>query len=255
MANPLEQLGYIATIFGLAYIAYQVRLQKVKDRTELILKLSNDFFNNKKFQQVFELIDEDPPAIPNQRLRAIIEGAQDHTVKEIHLNIYFNFFNSIAILVDERIIDRSLALRIFRYQLEKTFALPVMLEYMEAYGFEKIKAILPSECFFYGTLQDPTARLENPDIEAVAPQLHDAGPATLSGYTTAEVPGTIPYRGLVAGDPTATVRGRLARIAPGAAWTELFTSLDRYEEVGVLYDRRILRMNESQRYVWAYLKR
>jgi gamma-glutamylcyclotransferase (GGCT)/AIG2-like uncharacterized protein YtfP len=260
----LEFFSFIATIVGLLYIALQIRLQKKKDRVELILKLSNDFYNNDKLQGVFEYLDQDKKCISeiNDELeRLIVEGTpinvpdSNAIIKEINLNIYFNFFNSIAVLVDEKVASTDLAMKLFRYQLEKTFCFPILLKYMEDYGFEKIKRLLPDAIFTYGTLSDPSQRHNIPELNSCADHLINMDQFLLEDYEIIDVEADKTYKGMIPSKNGQTVLGELVHIEKNASWSNTFNCIDLYEEVDTLYDRKIIKLNNTKKYAWTYLKK
>jgi gamma-glutamylcyclotransferase (GGCT)/AIG2-like uncharacterized protein YtfP len=264
MIANLANLVTIASIAGVGFIAYQIRLQARKNKLELILKLSNDFYNNDKLQVVFEYLDQDKKSISeiNKELENLIwQGIEikipdDNTIiKEIHFNIYLNFFNSIAVLVDENVVKKELAMQLFNYQLEKTFAYPAMIKYMEDYNFVKIKLLLPDTIFTYGTLSDPSQRKSIPELENCASSLSNGESIRLKNYELVDVEADQIYKGMVPSKKGTHVLGTLVAIKEKSSWFELFSSLDLYEEVDTLYDRKIIQLNDSKQYVWTYMKK
>jgi len=269
LAKYLElKLSYLAefsTILGFIFIVYQLHLQLRKDRTELILKLSADFFNNSMYMSVFKILDSDSLAECNSSLRKIIGGGEINSVdgkpiegvEEIDLNSYMNFFNSLAILKEEGIVEQSDIMKLFRYQLEKTFASVEMIRYMEDYGFERIKSILPQSFFFYGTLQSESDREVLEDVNEISSYLINGREIDLSGYKIIAVGPNDEYKGLVKskGEELPKVKGRIVYIGRHADWTKLFDKLDYYEEVDSLYNRVIIEVNKENHYVWVYLKK
>ena len=260
----IEKSSYITTILGLYYIAVQVTLQKKKDRLELILRLSNDFYNNDKLQGVFEYLDQDKKSVSeiNQELEELIrEGndikltGRDNMLKEIHINIYFNFFNSIAILVQENVVEKELAMQLFRYQLEKTFCYSIMFKYMEDYGFEKLKLLLPDELFTYGTLSSPIDRSKIVELGSCSNDLLNNEQIVLSDFEIVDVHSIQIYKGMIPSKKGGHVLGTILKIKEKASWSELFSKLDQYEEVDTLYERKIIQINDTKKYVWTYLKK
>jgi hypothetical protein len=51
------------------------------------------------------------------------------------------------------------------------------------------------------------------------------------------------------------VEGSEVRIEPHADWTKLFDKLDYYEEVDSLYYRAIIEVNDTNHFIWVYLKK
>ncbi len=261
----LEILAAFITVFGFGGIVLQLYWQKKKDRTELILKLYADFFHNSKYMSVFKILDSDSLSECNNSIRKIIEGGEIKSVdgkpiegvEEIDLNSYMNFFNSLAILEEEGIVEQSDIMKLFRYQLERTFASIEMLRYMEDYGFERIKSILPQGFFFYGTLKAEKDRDVLKDISAVNHFLKNGKEVELKKYKIEVVGSNGEYKGLVKsnGNGTPPVQGSYVRIQHEANWTKLFEVLDEYEEVGELYQRSIIQVNNKSRFVWTYLKK
>ena len=261
----LEIFAALITVLGFGGIVLQLWWQKKKDRTELILKLSADFFNNSKYMSVFKILDSDLLAECNSSLRKIIGGGEIKSVdgnpievvEEIDLNSYMNFFNSLAILEEEGIVDQSDIMKLFRYQLERTFASVEMIRYMEDYGFERIKSILPHSFFFYGTLQSESDREVLEDVNEISSYLSNGKGIDLSGYKIVSVGPNDEYKGLVKsrGEKLPKVKGRKVCIGRHADWTKLFDKLDCYEEVDFLYNRAIIEVKKKRHYVWVYLKK
>lgn len=261
----LEIFAALITVLGFGGIVLQLWLQKKKDRIELILKLSADFFNNSKYMSVFKILDSDSLAECNSSLRKIIGGGEINSVdgkpiegvEEIDLNSYMNFFNSLAILEEEGIVEQSDIMKLFRYQLERTFASVEMLRYMEDYGFERIKSILPQSFFFYGTLQSESDREVLEDVNEISSYLSNGKEIDLSGYKIVSVGPNDEYKGLVKskGEELPPVEGSEVRIEPHADWTKLFDKLDYYEEVDTLYARAIIEVNDTNHFIWVYLKK
>jgi hypothetical protein len=265
MKNAIEIAAAVVTIIGFIGIIIQLKLQKNKDRTELILRLSSEFFNNSKYMSVFKILDSDSLSDCNNAIRKIIEGGVIKSVdgkpiegvEEIDLNSYMNFFNSLALLVEEKIVSQSDVMKLFRYQLEKTFASVEMLRYMEDYGFDRIKTILPKSFFFYGTLQYESDREVLEDVNVISSYLSNSIEIDLSGYKIIAVGPNNEYKGLVKskGEDLPPVEGSEVRIEPHADWTKLFDKLDYYEEVDYLYYRAIIEVNDTNHFIWVYLKK
>lgn len=150
-ANCLEKWANIATIFGFIFslagigaLIYQLYRQNKKEKLELILKLSADFYNNEKYMGIFEIIDKDendPLEVEKREneIKRLIEGhLVNKEIKEIHLNAYLNFFNSLAVLVEDGVVEKKTIKNIFNYQLKKTFASNKLKEYMTNYEFKKV---------------------------------------------------------------------------------------------------------------------
>jgi hypothetical protein len=258
-------LSYLVAIIGFIGIIWQLDSQRRKERIELVLKLSSDFFNNDKFMAVFNILDSDHLSDCNALIKKIIngevvqsvDGEKIYGVKEIHLNAYMNFFNSLAILKEEGIVEQSDIMKLFRYQLERTFASVEMIRYMEDYGFERIKSILPQSFFFYGTLQSKSDREVLEDFNEISSYLSNGKGIDLSGYKIVPVGQNDEYKGLVKSrcQELPKVKGRKVCIERHADWTKLFDKLDCYEEVDSLYIRAIIEVKKGRQYVWVYLKK
>lgn len=264
MFKTLEILASVATIVGFAFIYCQLRLQIKKDRIELILKLSADFFNNNKFMSIFKILDSNRLDDCNKSIKLIISGNEINKVdgntidkvEEVDLNSYMNFFNSLAILVEEKIVSQSDVMKLFRYQLEKTFASIEMIKYMEEYGFDRIKILLPKGFFFYGSLKDSNSRYENPDIAEVIESLRDRKFQKLYGYRESITGSNNEYKAIIKSNNVRDfVNGRFVEICNNVSWSKLIETLDIYEEVDVLYLRTIIQIKKSKEYVWVYLKK
>jgi hypothetical protein len=265
LKHYLEILAAFITVLGFGGIVLQLWLQKKKDRIELILKLSTDFFNNTKYMAVFKILDSDHLSDCNALIKKIIngevvksvDGEKIEGVEEIHLNAYMNFFNSLAILEGEGIVSQADIMKLFRYQLEKTFTSIEMIRYMEDYGFERIKSILPKSFFFYGTLQSESDREVLEDVNEISSYLINGKEIDLSGYKIVAVGPNDEYKGLVKskGEELPDVEGSEVRIERHADWTKVFDKLDSYEEVDSLYYRAIIEVNDTNHFIWVYLKK
>jgi hypothetical protein len=265
MKITLENIAAIFTILGFIVIVCQLYLQLKKDRIELILKLSADFFNNPKFMSVFKILDSDKLADCNNLIIKIIgdkevklvDGKVIDPVEEIDLNSYMNFFNSLAILVEEKIVSKSDVMKLFRYQLEKTFASIEMIRYMEDYGFDRIKLLLPNSFFFYGTLESQDDREVLDDVKPISSFLVNSKKIELHNYKIEKVGLQSEYEGLVKskGKDVKPIKLSEVLIVLHADWTKIFETLDSYEEVDSLYSRAIIQVNNSKHYVWVYIKK
>ncbi len=265
MKDCIEIIAAVFTVFGFIVVVYQLLLQKKKDRVELILKLSTEFFNNSKFMAVFKILDSDNLRDCNESIKRIIngwevksvDGQMIESVEEIDINAYMNFLNSLAILVEEGIVSQVDVMKLFRYQLEKTFASKEMISYMQNYGFERIKILLPQSFFFYGTLKSESDRSLLEDVNEISSYLCNDNELELLGYKIVSVGPNDEYKGLVKskGLELLPVEGVEVRILQGADWTMLFDKLDLYEEVDLLYNRAIIEVNNTNRFVWVYLKK
>ena len=260
----IEMVAAVVTILGFVGIVVQLGLQKKKDRIELILKLSADFFNNSKFMAVFKILDSDSLSECNNSIRKIIEGGEIKSVdgkpiegvEEIDLNSYMNFFNSLAILVEDKIVSKSDVMKLFRYQLEKTFTSVEMIRYMEDYGFDRIKLLLPNSFFFYATLATKNDRELLNEVKPISEFLGDGRKIKLHNYKIEVVGANAEYKGLVKSKDRKIkpFEGSEVHISDDADWTKLFDTLDNYEEVDVLYTRSIIQVNKKQ-FLWVYLKK
>jgi uncharacterized membrane protein len=143
-SNIATIISAAISFLGIFGIIYQLDKQGKKEKIELILKLSADFYNNDKHMGIFEIIDKDendPLEVEKREneLKRLIEGHPvNKEIKEIHLNAYLNFFNSLAVLVEEGVVDKNTIRNIFNYQLKKTFASNNLKEYMTNYEFKKV---------------------------------------------------------------------------------------------------------------------
>jgi hypothetical protein len=263
--SPIELSKYsdsasIISIFvsatGIFLLIRQLKEQSKKEKIELILKLSADFYNNEKFMYVFEILDQDDLNLINKDLKIIIEGGSVNEVKEIYLNNYMNFFNSLAILVEDNVVLKNDIMKLFRYQLEKTFASEEIIYYMEEFGFERIKMLLPNEFFFYGTLKFEDEREKNNDLKEVTHFLKNKREYSLNNYCLEYVGNEEEYFGMVKckGILQKPIQGTFVYITKNSNWYKLFKDLDYYEEVGVLYNRCILLL-DSNKYTWVYMKK
>lgn len=248
-------LGAIPTLITVWLLSSQIKIEDKKDRVETVMKLFNDYFTNENFQSVFEIIDQDDVNKSKNEIEIILSGGEVNGIKETHLSQYFNYFNAIAILVREKIIDQHIVLEMFKYQLERTFSHLSLIQYVEDFGFNKVKILLPNGIFTYGTLSDPTFRKLNPELKGCAKYLGNGSAITLNGYNLEEVKSDKVYKALVHGEKICEVSGIIVRITDNSNLHELFTCLDHYEEVDSLYDRKIIWLPKNNSYAWVYMKK
>lgn len=191
----------------------------------------------------------------NDDIDSLILGKQINHINEVHLSQYMNYFNSLAILSKEGVIEQHIVLQMFKYQLEKTFSFVALIKYMEDFGFDNIKHLLPDTIFTYGTLCEPEARNTILEIKNYAHLLENDALYDLKGYEIVDVTADKVYMGLIPSETDQIVSGRLLKIRGKSRWYNLFSSLDLYEEVEALYDRKIIQLNDTNRYVWVYIKK
>jgi hypothetical protein len=167
-----------------------------------------------------------------------------------------NFFNSLAILIEDNVVLKNDIMKLFRYQLEKTFASEEIIYYMEEFGFERIKMLLPNEFFFYGTLKFENEREKNNDLKEVSNFLKNKREYSLNNYCLEYVGNEKEYFGMVKfkGNHQKPIQGSFVDITENSNWYKLFKDLDYYEEVGVLYNRCIVLL-DGNKYTWVYMKK
>ena len=78
---------------------------------------------------------------------------------------------------------------------------------------------------------------------------------SIVGYELVDVLADQVYKGLISSNTQSQVPGRLLKIVDKSIWYDLFSSLDTYEEVEALYDRKIIQLNDTKRYAWVYMKK
>ena len=225
-----------------------------------------DFYQNESFRRVFKLIDQEDLLSANKAIDDILFNDRElETVQEIDFNAYLNFFNSLALLVEEKVVHRDMVMRVFRYQLEKTYSIHPLIRYSEQYGFERVLKLLPDKFFFYGKLLNQSTRRIIPEIKDVLDDLIDIKQnIQLDGFFLEEVLADERYSGMVPSRKGgSTVSGGFVKINSTANWYDLFTTLDQYEEVPNLYERVIIEIpkqgrfwftRKSNDYVWVYMK-
>jgi hypothetical protein len=262
-------IGSIATVLSLFFLGkqilaqneqlekqnQQILLQENKDKIEIVLKLYSDFFNNQNFQNLFEIIDQDPINNSKKTFVKLISGEQINKVKEVHLSQYMNYFNTIAILIEDGVVDKKIILKIFQYQLEKTFSHIELIKYMENFGFNKIKLLLPDVLFTYGTLSDPDNRKSIPELNESFEYLINTSVFVLNDYEIIDIQSDKIYKGMIYSINGGKVPGNLVHIKEKSNWSLIFSSIDKYEEAGELYERKIIQLNDTNDYVWVYLKK
>jgi gamma-glutamylcyclotransferase (GGCT)/AIG2-like uncharacterized protein YtfP len=262
-------IGGLATAISLYFLWRQIKSQneqlkkqieqnnnqEKRDRLEIVLRLYSDYFNNDNFQRLFEVIDQNNLENSERELKELIETSRFNEIKEVHLSQFMNFFNSLAILLEEGLVAKHQVLKMFQYQLEKTFSHLILIGYIERYGFGKIKDILPETLFVYGTLMNQQERKNIPDLLGITNYLANANGLELDGFTLVELEFGSPYKAMVKSGQDDKVLGSILKISENANWTDLFTNLDNYEEVNKYYDRRIIRLNKTDEYSWVYLKK
>jgi hypothetical protein len=257
----------LATVTTLFLVYAQMNRQRKKEKLELVLALFREFYQNDKFKQIFELIDQENLEASNEAIFQIVFNGQEFKeLREIDFNVYFNFFNSLALLVEENVIESDTVMRVFRYQLEKTFSINPLIQYAEQYGFESVLNLLPNRFFFYGKLRDDLARRSIPEIRDIQDYLYDdVSNVQLNGFVIEDVVSDTIYKGMVrTKNQSSQVLGSFVRIKEPGNWHRILTNLDDYEEVPYLYERVIIQIPKSKwnkinrgsyDYVWAYLKK
>ena len=271
-----DALTAISTCFGLLGLLYQYWRQNKIDKFELVMNLYRELFLNDKFMRILKVIDKESLIDRNKEIQRIIDdehciNAHDNVkISESDLVSFLNFFNSLAILTEKKVLLKSDILDVFQYQIEKLFTTIVLLKYIEEYQFDRIKKIAPDVFFFYGSLSDGNRRNELYEINEIRNSLFDVERnVKLDDYVKKDnVRPDQPYP-VIKKSIGKYCRGNLVKIYDKASWYEVFKGLDDYEEVvskdGIapLYSRRILKLEtghvrrilhcEKNRYVWAYV--
>ncbi len=258
--NIISSIGSLGTVAAFFLLFFQNRKQNKKNKVELVMKLYSDFFNNPNFQLIFEIIEQDDVRKVEQDLLSVINGkVLENGAKEVYLSNYMNYFNALGLLTKDKVIDKAKIMEMFGYQLKTTFSNICLREYMKDYGFEKIKLILPKSFFFYGTLENSIDRNKIQEIELIAQFLVDKEKCKLSGYQLVDIVDKNDdrvYKGLVPSkEKENSVEGSLVEIKESANWFNLFKVLDNYENIETLYVRKIIQVNETDNYVWTYMKK
>ena len=264
----------ISTAIGLLGLAYQYWQQNKVHKFELVMNLYRELFLNDKFMRILKVIDEESLIDRNKEIQRIINdehcgNAYDQEkISENDLVSFLNFFNSLAILTENKVLSKSDILDVFQYQIEKLFTTIVLLKYMEDYQFDRIKKIVPDMFFFYGSLSDSNRRNEIMEIVAIKNSLIDVERnVKLDDYNKVEnVRPDSPYPFIIKSNGD-HCRGNLVKMSEKASWYEVLKGLDDYEEVvskdgtEPLYSRRILKLENGltrkilhckNRFVWAY---
>ena len=104
-------------------------------------------------------------------------------------------------------------------------------------------------------LFDSDARKSIPEIKDCIQYLENNEIFSIVGYELVDVLADQVYKGLISSNTQSQVPGRLLKIVDKSIWYDLFSSLDTYEEVEALYDRRIIQLNDTKRYAWVYMKK
>ena len=239
------------------------------------MNLYRELFLNDKFMRILQVIDEESLIDRNKEMQRIINdehcvNAHDkEKISESDLVSFLNFFNSLAILIEKKVLLKNDVLDVFQYQIERLFTTIVLVKYIEDYQFDRIKKIAPDVFFFYGSLGDRKRRKEITEINEIQNCLLDVDHnVKLDDYVKLDnVRPDLPYPVILKSIGN-YCRGNLVKMSDKASWHEVFKGLDDYEEVlgidGIepLYSRRILKLETGgkqktrhckQRYVWAYV--
>ena len=244
-------------------------MQNKREKFELVLNLFRDLFLNDRFMSLLEILEEDSISKSNERLKTIIDKTQSvddngrNDITEKDLISFLNFFNSLSILVENQVIPKKTVLDIFKYQFEMIFSSIALIEYIEKYQFDKIKSIMPSNFFFYGTLINKSKRSKINELKGINDFLTDKKKLVkLSDYIIQDqVRPNLNYPTLVKSIGNSCT-GNLVSIDKNASWTEIFETLDNYEEVNddtehgsALYKRCIVKLGATDDgYAWVYIK-
>lgn len=265
----------ITTFLGIFGLVCQIRRQNKIDKFELIMNLYRELFLNDKFMRILKVIDEESLIERNKEIQRIIDdehcgNAYDQEkISESDLVSFLNFFNSLAILTENKVLSKSVILDVFQYQIEKLFTTIALIKYMEDYKFNRIKKIVPDMFFFYGSLSDSDRRKEMNEIDSINESLIDVETnVKLDGYKKVDnVRPDSPYPVIMKINGH-HCHGNLVKMSENASWYEVFKGLDDYEEVvskdgtEPLYSRRILKLENGltrkilhceNRFVWTYV--
>ncbi|MFN5222677.1 MAG: gamma-glutamylcyclotransferase family protein, partial [Bacteroidota bacterium] len=271
-----------ATATSVLYLTAQIKLQRNKSNTELVLNLYRDFFNNKSYSELFSIIDNDyykmcdSELSLNHVLEVIIESEPFYSEsirdkrteiesrfkfylpEEKDLSNYMNFFNSVGKLIQENKEIKGISESIFKYQIEKTLSHPIVLNYLFKGKFEGVLAFehkVNVPFFFYGTLKNIDDRNKNLEKKF---NWEDNKKCKLFGYKMIEISNKDwAYPALIE-DKNSSIQGVYTE-AKEVNFITLFKVIDDYEEVGVLYERRIdwIQLDNSleKKLCWIYFKK
>lgn len=273
MKSNIEMITVILTIFtliptlvSLIFVERQLRMQNKREKLELVLNLYRELFLNNRFMSILGVLDENPISKRNEGIKTIIDKTQsgaDNEITEKDLISFLNYFNSLSILVENHVMTKEFVLDIFKYQIQAIFSSINLIEYIEDYQFDKMKRLVPSNFFFYGTLIDKSKRSNINDLKGINDFLTDQGtPVKLSDYVIQDqVRPNLFYPALIKSIGNSCI-GNLVSIDKKASWTEIFKTLDNYEEVNgdtehgsALYKRCIVKLDATDNgYAWAYVK-
>lgn len=271
----LDAVTAISTFIGLFFLAYQYWQQNKVHKFELVMNLYQELFLNDKFMRILKVIDEESLIDRNKEIQLIINdehsgnACDQEKISESDLVSFLNFFNSLAILTENKVLSKSDILDVFQYQIEKLFTTIALIKYMEDYQFNRIKKIVPDMFFFYGSLSDRNRRKEINEIDAINDSLIDVEPnVKLDGYKKVDnVRPDSPYPVIMKINGH-HCHGNLVKMSENASWYDVFKDLDDYEEVvskdgtKPLYSRRILKLENGltrkilhceNRFVWTYV--
>lgn len=254
MTDFFDWMAIISGFITIFYIVMQFNLQKQKYNAEYLIQLHREFYNDSKIMKVFEFLDSENPKKVNEILKKIINEETNERnidgieidIRETDLNIFMNYLNTVAILVEEGSIKKELVYKLFKYQISQIFVHNEIIRYMEKYNFERIKKILPQKFFFYGTLMNSRERLKIEGVNQVNHFLESSDkPYELEGHALEFVEiDEVSYPILISNsfrdDNSTKVHGRLVKIENKANWSALFGALDEYE--GDLYKRSIIEL-------------
>jgi gamma-glutamylcyclotransferase (GGCT)/AIG2-like uncharacterized protein YtfP len=169
-----------------------------------------------------------------------------------------NFFNSLGKLIQENKEIKEISESIFKYQLKKTLSHPILLNYLfkgEFKGILTLEIKVDVPFFFYGTLKNPYDRDANLKHKF---NWEENKECKLFGYSTIDISdneGT--YPALIEAK-NCSVHG-VYTVAKVINFIELLKVIDEYEEVGILYERRLdwIQLDNSLEKIlcWIYFKK
>ena len=137
MQYSVDILIKIAGVVGIIIALLNYRSQVRIKRAELVKSLFEKFFENDSYKEVRVWLD-----YGHLRARLNVEDQAQREINEEKFTDFLNFFEFIGVLYTSNQLTFNLVREIFDYYLEKIKADDDCRDWIDRYGFEKLKALL-----------------------------------------------------------------------------------------------------------------
>lgn len=137
MQYSVDILIKIAGVVGIFIALLNYRSQVRIKRAELVKSLFEKFFENHSYKEVRVWLD-----YGHLRAKLSVEDQAQREINEEKFTDFLNFFEFIGVLYTSNQLTFNLVREIFDYYLEKIKADEDCRDWIDRYGFEKLKALL-----------------------------------------------------------------------------------------------------------------